>query len=96
MASQVPEIKQLRQDIDGILQRVKELNSCVEVKNSEWPKGDFAAMKMLPTNTVKEKLTEAGMWLGQCLKAIGEADPYPHSRDATSPIIEPTADNLKY
>jgi hypothetical protein len=42
------------------------------------------------------KIQEAIMWLGMDLKDIGETpSPYPHSYDPTSPVIEPTADNLK-
>ena len=41
------------------------------------------------------KMQECIMWLGMRLKAIGEADPYPESRNPDSPIIEPTADGLK-
>jgi hypothetical protein len=94
MDSRVPEIKQLRQDIDGILQRVKQLGCAVSLPK---PVGEESEVyELLPTPIVRERLTEATMWLGQCLKVIGEADPYPHSRDANSAIIEPTADNLKY
>ncbi len=41
------------------------------------------------------KIQECIMWLGIRLKAIGETDPYPESRNPDSPIIEPTADGLK-
>jgi len=42
------------------------------------------------------KIQEAIMWLGMDLKDIGESpNPYPHSYDPTSPVIEPTADGLK-
>ncbi len=41
------------------------------------------------------KMQECIMWLGMRLKAIGETDPYPESRNPDSPIIEPTADGLK-
>lgn len=41
------------------------------------------------------KIQECIMWLGMRLKAIGETDPYPESRNPDSPIIEPTADGLK-
>lgn len=37
------------------------------------------------------------MWLGMDLKRLGEANPYPSSKDAsTGAVIEPTADGLKF
>ncbi len=42
------------------------------------------------------KLQEGVMWLGMNLKRLGEANPYPSSKDAsTGTVIEPTADGLK-
>jgi len=42
------------------------------------------------------KLQEGVMWLGMDLKRLGESNPYPSSKDATTgTIIEPTADGLK-
>jgi hypothetical protein len=41
------------------------------------------------------KLQEATMWLGMDLKRLGTPNPYPESYDATSAVIEPTADGLK-
>ena len=42
------------------------------------------------------KLQEGVMWLGMDLKRLGEANPYPSSKDAsTGTVIEPTADGLK-
>lgn len=42
------------------------------------------------------KLQEGVMWLGMDLKRLGEANPYPSSKDAsTGTTIEPTADGLK-
>ena len=41
------------------------------------------------------KIQEAIMWLGMDLKRMHTPDPYPHSYDPTSPVIDPTADNLK-
>lgn len=43
------------------------------------------------------KLQEAVMWLGMNLKRLGEANPYPSSKDpSTGTKIEPTADGLKF
>lgn len=61
--------------------------------------GQLQRIKSLPqsreTSLAITKMQECIMWLGMCLKAIGEADPYPESRNPESQIIEPTADGLK-
>lgn len=75
---EVKNTKQLRKDIDEIVQRVKTLDSCKEV------------------NITITKLQEAIMWLGMNLKRIGEANPYPESKNPDSQRIEPTADGLKF
>ena len=41
------------------------------------------------------KLQECIMWLGMDLKRLGGPNPYPHSYDPTSPVIDPTAEGLK-
>ncbi len=42
------------------------------------------------------KLQEGVMWLGMDLKRLGEQNPYPSSKDAsTGTTIEPTSDGLK-
>ena len=74
---EVKNTKQLRKDIDEIIQRVKTLDSCREV------------------SIVITKLQEATMWLGMNLKRLGEANPYPESKNPDSQRIEPTADGLK-
>lgn len=77
--SQVTDIKQLRQDIDALIQRIKELPLSRE------------------TSLSITKLQEGVMWLGMELKRLGEANPYPSSKDPnTGDKIEPTADNLKF
>lgn len=80
---QVIETKQLRKDIDAISQRMQAL----------FPE---AKVDTLPLRVTYQKLTEATMWLGQYLKNLGEANPYPNSRDTTNTIVEPTADGLKF
>lgn len=77
--------KELRRDIDAIIQRLKTAN----VRRSP------------ERIIVITKLQEAVMWLGMDLKAINEespgacANPYPNSKDPSNTIIEPTADGLK-
>jgi len=41
------------------------------------------------------KIQEAIMWLGMDLKRLGAPEPYPHSYDPESPVVDPTADDLK-
>lgn len=74
---EIKNTKQLRKDIDEIIQRVKTLDSCREV------------------SITITKLQEATMWLGMNLKRLGEANPYPESKNPDSQRIEPTADGLK-
>lgn len=61
--------------------------------------GQLQRIKSLPpsreTSLAITKMQECIMWLGMRLKAIGEADPYPESRNPESQIISPTADGLK-
>lgn len=76
---EIPKVKQLRKDIDDVIQRVKTLDNCKEV------------------SICITKLQEAVMWLGMDLKRIGDANPYPNSKDpSTGTKIDPTADNLKF
>jgi len=41
------------------------------------------------------KLQECIMWLGMDLKRLGGPNPYPESYNPDSPVVEPTADDLK-
>lgn len=56
-------------------------------------------LKSLPSSRERAlcitKIQEAIMWLGMDLKRLGGPNPYPHSYDPTSPVVDPTADNLK-
>jgi len=58
-------------------------------------------LKALPSSRERSlsitKLQEAVMWLGMDLKRLGEANPYPSSKDPnTGTVIEPTAQGLKF
>lgn len=77
ITKEVPAVKQLRKEIDEIIQKVRDLQTCDE------------------TNLVITKLQEAIMWLGMNLKRLGQANPYPESKDPNSMTIHPTADGLK-
>lgn len=79
----VRKIKALRAEIDATIQKARELPPTRERSLSI------------------TKLQEGVMWLGMDLKAIGEANPglvanpYPHSKDPSTPVIDPTSDGLK-
>lgn len=76
--SRIIEVKQLRVDLDPLIQRVRDLQ----------PGSRECSL-------VITKLQEAVMWLGMELKRLGEANPYPNSRDTSNAIVDPTAQNLK-
>lgn len=75
--------KALRADLDDSIQSINCLPATPEVQQA----------------VVRAK--EAVMWLGMHLKGIGErnpgtlANPYPNSKDPSSPVIDRTADGLK-
>ena len=77
----VSSIKELRRNLDAILQRVDSL--------------EFINKNFVPKEIVHLKIVEAIMWLGICLKELGELDPYPESRNPNSQRIEPISDGLK-
>jgi len=100
---QIADTKQLRQNIDHLLQGLKNVTTLdpsvtgPDGKPAQ-PMGYRASRERSLAIT---KLQEAVMWLGMDLKAIGEenpgyvANPYPSSKDPSTPTIEPTADGLK-
>ncbi len=99
----VADTKELRRDIDSIIQRIKNVTTLdpsvtgPDGKPAQ-PMGYRASRERSLAIT---KLQEAVMWLGMDLKAIGEenpglvANPYPSSKDPSTATIEPTADGLK-
>lgn len=80
----VAETKQFRKDLDEILQRMKEATN----------------PKLAECRTSRErslaitKIEEGIMWLGMDLKAQNTPNPYPHSKDPSSAVIDPTANGL--
>lgn len=84
MPQEVANTKQFRKDLDEILQRIK-------------GSGRGCRERSLSIT----KIQEAIMWLGMDLKAMKDEgisdapNPYPNSYNPGSPVIEPTADNLK-
>ncbi len=84
--------KQWRKDLDEVLQKIKRGS---DTKRERLTSEDHPRGSRERSLTVT-KLQEAIMWLGMDLKDIGETpNPYPHSYDPASPVIEPTADGLK-
>lgn len=82
--------KQWRKDLDEILQRIKNQSGMTPGRDSS------SARRSRERSLAVTKLQEAIMWLGMDLKDIGATpNPYPHSYEPASPVIEPTADGLK-
>lgn len=103
--------KELRRDIDSIIQRLKDGEKEHDNPNppdqEKMHRSDYLYSQKLPGRRSRErslaitKLQEAVMWLGMDLKAINEenpgavGNPYPHSKDPSTTIIDKTADGLK-
>lgn len=86
--------KELRRDIDAIIQRLKEASYSPTVD------GRQNGRSSRERNLAITKLQEAVMWLGMDLKAIndesgGAENPYPNSKDPSNTKIDQTADGLK-
>ena len=88
----VYQTKQWRKDLDECLQRVKK-GSDKGYTGERAP--DHPVLSSRERSLAITKIEEAIMWLGMDLKAQGTTNPYPHSKDPTSLVIEPTADGLK-
>jgi hypothetical protein len=88
----VAQTKQHRKDLDDVLQRLKrdsDRNFTGEREPGHVVRGSRERSLAIT------KIEEAIMWLGMDLKDQGTPNPYPHSKDPASPIIDPTADGLK-
>jgi hypothetical protein len=95
MDTSTAQTKQFRADLDATLQRLKK--AC---DHTDMPSKGISPVPGARSSPERDiaitKIQEAIMWLGMDLKAIGETpNPYPHSYDPKSPVIEPTADGLK-
>ena len=84
--------KQWRKDLDECLQRLKQ-GSDKGYTGERAP--DHPVRSSRERSLAITKIKEAIMWLGMDLKAQNTPNPYPHSKDPTSLVIEPTADGLK-
>lgn len=76
--------KQLRKDIDDVIQRVKALPSTRE--------------RALTTTKLQEAVMWLGMDLKRINETTPGSveNPYPNSKDVSNTIIDPTADGLKF
>ena len=86
----VAQTKQLRKDIDGVIQKLRGDMTPSDVPNRQSRERSLSLTK----------LQEAVMWLGMDLKAMKDEgfpceSPYKESYNPSSPEIEPTADGLK-
>lgn len=84
--------KQLRKELDDVLQNLKRDS---EPGYTGCRPPEHPVRRSAERTLAMRKIQEAIMWLGMDLKDIGEPNPYPHSFDPASPVIEPTADGLK-
>lgn len=90
----VAQTKQHRKDLDEVLQRLKDDSGRRSPEESA-KSGNTPTRASRERSLAVTKIEEAIMWLGMDLKAQNTPNPYPHSYDPTSPIIDPTADGLK-
>jgi hypothetical protein len=89
---EVAQTKQHRKDLDEVLQRIRR-DSDRSYTGERAP--DHVVRTSRERSIAITKLQEAIMWLGMDLKDIGTPNPYPSSYDPKSPVVAPTADNLK-
>jgi hypothetical protein len=103
VSDQIADTKQFRQDLDGVLQRLK-LASTLDksvTDESGRPVPHLGYRGSRERSLAITKIQEAIMWLGMDLKAINEEspgvspNPYPESYNPASPKIEPTSEGLK-
>jgi predicted RNase H-like nuclease (RuvC/YqgF family) len=96
-ASVVEQLKLNRKDLDGTLQRMKDLRKrLIEEGIDSVPKSDVDKGEVIAQHTLAIRdLESAIMREGMTLKTLNTENPYPHSYDPKSPVIDPTADGLK-
>lgn len=85
--------KQLRKDLDAVLQNLKAEKSDLRKLGGTECEDHGEAMAQITLS--QRDLENAIMRLGMTLKAIGNPNPYPESYNPASPVVEPTADGLK-
>lgn len=88
--------KQFRKELDDILQRMKahrSLMSCTV--SNQTPFADQPGEAIAQHTISIRDLESAIMRQGMTLKAIGNENPYPNSKDISNTVVDPTADGLK-
>jgi len=88
----IAQTKTLRKELDAVLQNLRR-DSDKAFTGERAP--DHLVRGSRERSIAVTKIQEAIMWLGMDLKDIGAPNPYPHSYDPTSPVVEPTADGLR-
>lgn len=89
----IAQTKQLRKELDSVLQNLRR-DSDKDFTGTRPPQHPLRSSR--ERSLALTKIQEAIMWLGMDLKSIGESpNPYPHSYDPKSAVIDPTADELK-
>lgn len=84
--------KQQRKDLDAVLQGMKAHKAeLIGSKEECEDNGEAIANHVLAIRDAESAI----MRLGMVLKNVGNPDPYPHSYNPESPVVEPTADGLK-
>ncbi len=73
-------VKQLRADLDPLIDRVRQLN--LSAGNAE----KTLAMRSLQTGMA---------WLGFTLKELGNPNPYPNSKDPSNATVDPVDGGLR-
>lgn len=91
--------KQLRKDLDDLLQRTKDFKKQVIASVRENPQLDKELVdsgEVIAQITLSQRDVEGAiMRQGMALKYTGNPDPYPNSKNPESSVVEPTADGLK-
>ena len=87
----IAQTKTLRKELDAVLSNLKRATGEYPCNAGE----EVHVRKSRERSIAVTKIQEAIMWLGMDLKDIGAPNPYPHSYDPASPVVEPTADGLR-
>lgn len=93
-ATLITDIKTFRQKLDAILQEVKTesglLKSATYTGEQPEEPGEVIAQLMLARRDLESSI----MRLGMTLKALGNPNPYPNSKDPSNTVVDKTADGL--
>lgn len=87
--------KSFCQRLDEILQEMKEHSKAVLIPNigTDYAEDDKEAVAQ-HTLSVRD-LESAIMRQGMTMKAIGNPNPYPNSKDTTNAVVDPTSGGIK-